>query len=58
MDLNIWAQSFSNAFNRFWTEVAGFLPNLIATVIVVLFGLFVSKVLTKWVAKLLEKLLL
>ncbi|AMN10214.1 MAG TPA: transporter [Alteromonas macleodii] len=56
MDLNIWAQSFSNAFNRFWTEVAGFLPNLIATVIVVLFGLFVSKVLTKWVAKLLEKL--
>ena len=56
MDLDLWAQSFSNAFSRFWTEVAGFLPNLIATIIVVLFGLFVSKVLTKWVAKLLEKL--
>ncbi|BFT32218.1 mechanosensitive ion channel [Alteromonas sp. D210916BOD_24] len=56
MDLNIWAQSFSNALTRFWTEVAGFLPNLIATVVVVFIGLFISKMITNWVAKLIEKL--
>lgn len=56
MDINVWAQSFSNALTRFWTEIAGFLPNLIATIIVVFIGLFISKMITKWVAKLIEKL--
>ena len=56
MDINVWAQSFSNALNRFWTEIAGFLPNLLATIIVVFIGLFISKLLTQWVAKLIDKL--
>ncbi|MFT4939881.1 MAG: small-conductance mechanosensitive channel [Paraglaciecola sp.] len=56
MNLDVWTQSFSNALSRFWGEVAGFLPNLIATIIVIFIGLFVSKLLTKWFAKLIEKL--
>jgi len=56
MNLDAWSQSFSNALSGFWTEIAGFLPNLIATIIVIFIGLFISKVITKWVAKILEKL--
>ncbi len=56
MDLNVWAQSFSNALTRFWSEIAGFLPSLLATIIVVFIGLYISKLMTKWVAKLIEKL--
>lgn len=56
MSIDTWTQSFGNAFSRFWTEIAGFLPNLLATAIVVLIGLYVSKMITKWVAKLIDKL--
>ncbi|GAC17277.1 mechanosensitive ion channel family protein [Paraglaciecola arctica] len=56
MNIDIWTQSFSNAFSRFWTEIAGFLPNLIATIIIIFIGLIVSKVITKWFAKVIEKL--
>tara|TARA_R110000744_G_scaffold79036_4_gene155372 strand:+ start:4702 stop:5607 length:906 start_codon:yes stop_codon:yes gene_type:complete len=56
MNLDAWSHSFSNALARFWTEIAGFLPNLIATIIVIFIGLFISKVITKWVAQILEKL--
>lgn len=56
MNLNAWTNSFSNALSSFWTEIASFLPNLIATIIVVLIGLFISKVITKWVANIIEKL--
>ena len=56
MNVDVWTQSFSNALSRFWTEIAGFLPNLIATVIVIVIGLFISKVITKWLAKILAKL--
>nr|WP_136249455.1 mechanosensitive ion channel domain-containing protein [Ningiella ruwaisensis] len=56
MDINAWTQSFTDALSKFWTEIAGFLPNLIATIIVVLIGLYLSKVITKWVAKLVERI--
>ena len=56
MSLDIWTQSFSNAFSQFWTEIASFLPNLIATALVIFIGLLLSKIITKWVAKLIEKL--
>jgi len=53
--MNAWTQSFSNALSMFWTEIAGFLPNLIATILVVVTGLYISKIITKWIAKLIEK---
>lgn len=56
MNLDVWTQSISNALSRFWTEIAGFLPNLLATVLVVVIGLFLSKIITKWVAKIIETL--
>jgi small-conductance mechanosensitive channel len=55
MNIDIWTQSFSNALSRFWTEIAGFLPNLIATIIVIFIGLILSKIITKWFAKVIEK---
>jgi len=55
MNINAWTQSFSNALSMFWTEVAGFLPNLIATVVVVVIGLYTSKLVTKWISKLIQK---
>lgn len=56
MNISAWTQSFSNALSRFWTEIAGFLPNLIATILVVVIGLYVSKFVTKWIAKFVEKI--
>jgi small-conductance mechanosensitive channel len=56
MNLDAWTQSFSDALSRFWTEIAGFLPNLIATILVVFIGLFISKIITKWFAKIIQKL--
>lgn len=56
MNLDMWTQSFSNALSRFWTEIAAFIPNLIATVIVIVIGLYISKMITKWFAKIIEKL--
>ena len=56
MNIDIWTQSFSNALSQFWTEIAGFLPNLIATVIIIFIGLLLSKIMTKWFAKVIEKL--
>ncbi|MDU0355202.1 mechanosensitive ion channel [Paraglaciecola aquimarina] len=55
MNIDAWTQSFNDALSQFWTEIAGFIPNLIATVIVVVIGLYISKLVTKWVAKLVEK---
>jgi small-conductance mechanosensitive channel len=55
MNIDAWTQSFSNALSIFWTEIAGFLPNLIATVVVVVIGLYTSKLVTKWISKLIQK---
>jgi small-conductance mechanosensitive channel len=55
MNIDAWAQSFSSALSIFWTEIAGFLPNLIATIIVVVIGLYLSKLVTKWIAKIIQK---
>ncbi|MGJ8692403.1 MAG: mechanosensitive ion channel family protein [Thalassotalea sp.] len=55
MNINAWTHSFSAALSKFWTEIAGFLPNLIATILVVFIGLYISKTVTKWLSKLIEK---
>jgi small-conductance mechanosensitive channel len=55
MNIDIWTQSFGNALTRFWTEIAGFLPNLIATIVFIFIGLLLSKFVTKWFAKVIEK---
>jgi small-conductance mechanosensitive channel len=55
MNISAWTQSFSDALSMFWTEIAGFLPNLIATILMVVIGLYISKLVTKWVAKIIEK---
>jgi len=56
MNIDVWTQSFSHALSKFWVEIVGFLPNLLATVVIVFVGLFLSKIITQWVAKLINKL--
>lgn len=56
MSIDAWKQSFSNALSGFWTEIAVFLPNLLATAVVVLVGLFLSKLITSWIANMASKL--
>ena len=56
MNINAWTQSFSDALSMFWTKIAAFLPNLLATILVVVIGLYISKLVTKWLAKLIHKL--
>jgi len=55
MNVSAWTTSFSNALSSFWTKIASFLPNLIATIIVVAIGFYISKLVTKWIAKIIEK---
>lgn len=45
-----------NATAGFWNKIAAFLPNLLATVVIVVVGIMLAKVLAKWAAKLLERL--
>lgn len=56
MNINVWTQSFSEAFAKFWTEIAGFVPNFIATIVVVAVGYLVSKLVKKWLSSLIHKL--
>ena len=55
MNIDNWTQALTDALSKFWTEIADFLPNLLATVIIVLIGLFIARMLTHWLARLLDK---
>lgn len=56
MNLDAWTESFSQALTRFWIEIAGFLPNFLGTLFVVVCGYYVSKYTTRWLAKLISRL--
>ncbi|MCP3865237.1 MAG: mechanosensitive ion channel [Aestuariibacter sp.] len=56
MNIDAWSESFSQALTRFWTEIAGFLPNFLGTLLVVVCGYFLSKVVTRWLARLISRL--
>lgn len=56
MDFSLWAKSFNTVFVQFWEKVASFLPNLLATILIVIVGFLFAKLVAKWSAKLIEKL--
>ncbi|MDN4504337.1 mechanosensitive ion channel [Alteromonadaceae bacterium BrNp21-10] len=56
MNLDTWAQSLSHALMLFWGKIANFLPYLLAAIIIIIAGLFISKIITKGVAQIIEKL--
>lgn len=56
MKLDIWTQPFLNAITAFWVKIVGYAPNLIAALIILIIGLFVSKLFAKWISTVLSKL--
>lgn len=55
MDIDLWTQNIVNATASFWNKIAAFLPNLAATVVIVIVGLFLARLLSRWSGKLLGK---
>ncbi|MCG8535522.1 MAG: mechanosensitive ion channel [Pseudomonadales bacterium] len=56
MDLEKWTQNIVDSTASFWNKIAAFLPNLAATIVIVVVGIFLAKLLSRWAAKLLDKL--
>lgn len=56
MNLDAWTQAFTDALSNFWTKIAAFLPNFIATFAIVLIGLYLTRVMSGWLGKVLGKI--
>ncbi len=56
MQFDIWTQSLLTAMNTLWGKLAGFIPNLLGALVVVLLGFVIAKLLDTLLSKLLAKL--
>ncbi|MCC6075527.1 mechanosensitive ion channel domain-containing protein [Pseudomonas sp. GCM10022188] len=56
MEFDIWTQSLLTAMSTLWGKLAGFIPNLVGALVVVLLGFVVAKLLDTLLSKLLAKL--
>lgn len=56
MDIEQWTQNIINATASFWSKIAAFLPNLIATIVILVVGVILAKLLSRWSGKLLGKI--
>lgn len=56
MQFDMWTQSLLAAMNTLWSKLAGFIPNLLGALVVVLLGFVVAKLLDALLSKLLAKL--
>ncbi|HHK2642696.1 TPA: mechanosensitive ion channel domain-containing protein [Pseudomonas aeruginosa] len=56
MQFDIWTQSLLTAMNTLWGKLAGFIPNLLGALVVVLLGFVIAKLLDALLSKLLAKL--
>lgn len=56
MDLDVWTQNIINATSEFWNKIAAFLPNLAATLLILVVGIFLAKLLSRWAGKLLSRI--
>lgn len=43
MQFDIWTQSLLTAMNTLWGKLAGFIPNLLGALVVVLLGFVIAK---------------
>lgn len=50
MTLDSWAQAFTQALSNFWNKIAAFLPNFIATLVIVIVGLIIARLIGRGVA--------
>ncbi|WP_416054834.1 mechanosensitive ion channel family protein [Pseudomonas aeruginosa] len=55
MQFDIWTQSLLTAMNTLWGKLAGFIPNLLGALVVVLLGFVIAKLLDALLSKLLAK---
>jgi len=56
MEFDIWTQSLLSAMTTLWSKVAGFIPNLLGALLVVILGFFFAKLLDHPLSRLLAKL--
>ncbi|SPZ09549.1 CmpX protein [Pseudomonas luteola] len=56
MEFDIWTQSLLSAMTTLWSKVAGFIPNLLGALLVVILGFFFAKLLDHLLSRLLAKL--
>lgn len=56
MDIEQWTQNIINATASFWNKIAAFLPNLVATIVILVVGVLLAKLLSRWSGKLLGKI--
>lgn len=56
MNVTSWFSAFTDALSNFLLQVVNYLPHILATLLIVLVGWLLSKLVTKWLAKLLAKI--
>lgn len=56
MPLDIWTQGLVSAMSTLWGKIAGFIPNLLGAVVLVILGFVVAKLLDALITKVLAKL--
>ncbi|MCQ4346540.1 mechanosensitive ion channel family protein [Pseudomonas stutzeri] len=56
MEFDIWTQSLLSAMNTLWSKLAGFIPNLLGALVVLLLGFLVAKLLDTLFSRVLAKL--
>lgn len=54
-ELNIWSEMFITVMTTLWSKVAGFMPNLVAAIVILVIGYFIAKFIGFVLARLLKK---
>ena len=53
--VNVWAETISTIVTTIWSKLAGFLPNLVAAIVILVAGYFIAKMIGFLLVKLLSK---
>ena len=56
MKLSIWRETMLTSMKSLWAEIAGFIPNLIAAIVLIVVGIFAAKACRYVLARVFEKL--
>lgn len=56
MNIDIWGQTLLNAMSSFWSKVMGFAPNILLTVLIVIVGLYLAKIISGSIGKIVQRI--
>tara|TARA_R110001592_G_scaffold103247_2_gene290975 strand:+ start:13434 stop:14270 length:837 start_codon:yes stop_codon:yes gene_type:complete len=56
MNIDIWSQTLLNAMSSFWSKVMGFAPNLLLTILIVIIGLYLAKLISSSIGKIIKRI--